>query len=110
MSVCEATTRGRTGTGGCVTSYSVLTASPPFTVDDSQDVFGEGSQLYMHRPQQTPAGTPRRRPAEMPEMPTAVTMPVAAPPMPPMPTTATPPQMEEIELMTPRANQLAHNP
>ena len=76
------------------------------TVDNAQDVFDEGSQLYMPRPQQTPGATPRMRNATMPSMPTAVSMPA---PAPGMPTASAPPLMEEIELNTPRADQLYHN-
>ena len=79
-------------------------------VDDSQDVFGEGSQLYMPRPQQTLSGTPRSRPAASPAMPSSVTMPAAMVlPQVPMTVTPQPMGMEEIELRTPRADQLSHN-
>ncbi|KAH9940505.1 Mechanosensitive ion channel-domain-containing protein [Epithele typhae] len=73
-------------------------------VDNSQDVFDEGSQLY--RPTQTPDGSVRGQPPMA--MPSAVTMP--AMPMQGMPSSSERgPVMEEIELRTPRADQLTHN-
>ncbi|KAI0633263.1 Mechanosensitive ion channel-domain-containing protein [Trametes polyzona] len=76
-------------------------------VDSSQDVFDEDDQLYMTGPRQTPSGTPRHRtrtmPPAMPAMPAPATM--------PMPTTTAhqvqhpQPQMEEIELETPRGQR-----
>ncbi|KAI1796400.1 Mechanosensitive ion channel-domain-containing protein [Ganoderma leucocontextum] len=62
-------------------------------VDDSQDVFGERDQLFMTNPRQMTAPRLAQRHPPIPNMPTAVTMPT--------PSSASPPQMEEIEL-TPR--------